>query len=114
MLKQKIQTDLTEAIKKGDKVICSILRMLLAAILNEEKEKRYKIAKNEPKLTEKELAEKSALTEEELIEVVTSEIKKRKEAILEFKKGKREELIKKEEAEIKVLDKYLPGQDKEL
>ncbi len=110
MLKQKIQDDLTKAIKGGDEISRSTLRMLLAAILNKEKEKRYKISKTEPDSTEKELAEKSALTDGELIEVISSEVKKGKEAILEFKKGEREDLVKKEKAETEILQKYLPKQ----
>ena len=110
MLKQTIQDNLIQALRKGDEVICSTLRLLLAAILSKEKEKRYKISKEEPELTEKELAEKSFLTDEELIEVVSSEIKKRKEAILGFEKGERKELAEKEKSEMEVLEKYLPEQ----
>ncbi len=110
MLKQTIQSDLTQALKRGDEITCSTLRMLLAAILSKEKEKRYKISKEEPELTEKELAEKSFLTDEELIEVISSEIKKRKEAILGFEKGERKELAEKEKSEMEVLEKYLPEQ----
>ncbi len=110
MLKQTIQSDLTQALKRGDEITCSTLRMLLAAILSKEKEKRYKISKEEPELTEKELAEKSFLTDEEVIEVVSSEIKKRKEAILGFEKGERKELAEKEKSEMEILGKYLPEQ----
>ncbi|MBZ9577491.1 GatB/YqeY domain-containing protein [Patescibacteria group bacterium] len=110
MLKDKIQSDLNQALKRGDEITCSTLRMLLAAILSKEKEKRYKISKEEPELTEKELAEKSNLTDEEVIEVISSEIKKRKEAILGFEKGERKELAEKEKAEMEVLEKYLPEQ----
>jgi len=110
MLKQIIQADLTEALKKGDEVARSTLRMLSAAILSKEKEKRYRISKEESELTEQELAEKSNLTNEEIIEVVSSENKKRKEAILGFEKGERKELAEKEKAEKEVLKKYLPEQ----
>jgi len=110
MLKDKIQSDLTQALKRGDEITRSTLRMLLAAILSKEKEKRYKISKGEPKLTEKELTEKSCLTDEEVIEVISSEIKKRKEAILGFEKGERKELAEKEKSEMEILGKYLPEQ----
>jgi len=106
----KIQKDLKEALKKKDEIIVSVLRMLLAAILNKEKEKRYKIAKAEPELIEEELIEKSQLTDEEVIEVISSEVKKRKESILEFEKGERQDLVEKEKKEIEVLNKYLPEQ----
>lgn len=110
MLKQKIQTDLTQAVKKGDETGRSTLRMLSAAILNKEKEKRYKASKEEPDLNEEELAEKSALIDEEIVEVISSEVKKRKEAIEGFEKGEREDLVKKEKAELEVLEAYLPEQ----
>lgn len=110
MLKLTIQTDLTEAVKKSDEISRSTLRMLLAVILNKEKEKRYEIAKTEPEITEKELTEKSVLTDEEVIKTIVSEVKKRREAILEFEKGKRKDLVEKEKEEIEVLEKYLPEQ----
>jgi len=109
-LKRKIQTNIIQAVKEGEKITSNTLRMLLAAILSKEKEKRYKISKEEPELTEKELIEKSNLTDEEVIEIIFSEVKKRKEAISDFEKGEREDLAKKEKAEIKVLQKYLPEQ----
>jgi len=109
-MKQKIQTDLTKALKKGDEITRSVLRMLLAEVLSKEKEKRYKASKEKPDLNEEKLAEKSALTDEEIIEVVFSEVKKRKEAIESFKKGKREDLVEKERAELEVLQIYLPEQ----
>jgi len=110
ILKEKIQKDLKEALKKKDEIVVSVLRMLLAAILNKEKEKRYKLSKDKPELTEEELEKESQLTDEEVIEVISSEIKKRKESILEFKKGERQDLVEKEKKEIEVLKKYLPEQ----
>jgi len=117
MLKQKIQTDLTQAIKKGDEIDRATLRMLLAAILSKEKEKRYKASKEKPDLSEEELVEKSTLTDEEIIEVISSEVKKRKEAIESFsayggpaeggEKDKIKSFVKKERAELEVLQTYL-------
>ena len=109
-LKERIQNDLMEALKTKRELAASTLRMLNAAILNKEKEKRYKIAKAEPELTEKELIKKSQLIDEEVIDVISSEAKKRKEAILEFEKGGREDLVKKEKKEMEILEKYLPEQ----
>lgn len=109
-LKQKIQEDLKTALKEKREIETLTLRMLNAAILNKEKEKRYKLAKAQPELKEEELQEKSQLTDEEVIEVISSEVKKRKEAILEFEKGKREDLVKKEKTELEILKKYLPEQ----
>ena len=109
-LKEQIQRDLNSAIKEKKKIEASTLRMLNAAIINKEKEKRYKLSKEEPELKEEELAEKSELTDEEVIEVISSEVKKRKETILEFEKGERQDLAEKEKKEIEVLKKYLPEQ----
>ncbi|PIS39420.1 MAG: hypothetical protein COT33_02035, partial [Candidatus Nealsonbacteria bacterium CG08_land_8_20_14_0_20_38_20] len=72
-------------------------------------EKRYKLAKSQ-QLKEAELAKESELTDDEIIEVVSSEIKKRREAILEYERGKREDLAEKEKKEAEILKKYLPEQ----
>lgn len=110
MLKEKIQENLNKAVKEREKCESLVLRQLSAAILNREKEKRYKLSKEKPELLEEELKKESQLTDEEVIEVISSEVKKRKEAILEFERGEREDLVKKEKGEIEVLQKYLPEQ----
>lgn len=107
MLKEKIQQELKEAQLKREESLISVLRMLNAAIHNREIEKRTKLSKSEP--LEK-LAELSELTDEEIIEVISSEAKKRREAILEFEKGARQDLVEKEKKELEVLQKYLPTQ----
>lgn len=109
-LKEKISEDLKGALKEKRELEVSVLRLLQAAIVNREKEKRAKIAKGREKIKEEELAKESQLTDEEVIEVISSEIKKRKEAILEFEKGGREDLVAKEKTELEVLQKYLPDQ----
>ncbi|TSC75430.1 MAG: hypothetical protein G01um101430_272 [Parcubacteria group bacterium Gr01-1014_30] len=86
------------------------LRMLVSAIVNKEKEKRYKISKEKQELKDAELEKESRLTDEEILEVIASEAKKRKESIAEFEKGGREDLVQKEKAELEVLQKYLPEQ----
>ena len=48
------------------------------------------------------------LKNDEIVKVIFSEIKKRKEAIFQFEKGKREDLVNKEKKEIEILKKYLP------
>jgi hypothetical protein len=106
-LKQKIQKDLNTALKERKEIEISVLRLLSAAILNKEKEKRYKISKEGNELKEEELEKESQLTDEEIIEVLQSEIKKRKEAILGFEKGQRQDLAEKEKGEIEILKKYL-------
>lgn len=110
MLKKKIYEDLKSALREKKDVEVSVLRMLNSAIINREKEKRYKISKEKLILKEEDLEKESRLNDEEIIEVISSEIKKRKEAILEFEKGKRKDLAEKENKEIEVLQKYLPKQ----
>ena len=110
MLKQQIQQDSNEALKTGEQFKLGVLRMLLAAITTKEKEKRYKISKEKPEAKEQELVKESELTDDQIIEVISSEIKKRKDAIVLYEKGNRPELADKEKKEIEVLQKYLPEQ----
>ena len=99
-LKEKIQKDLAESVKGKEELKTSVLRMLTAAILNKAKEKRYKSGE------EKE----AELNDEEIIEVIASEVKKRKEAAEEYEKGGRNDLAEKEKKELQILQKYLPEQ----
>ena len=110
MLKTQIKQETTEALKSGDQFKLGVLRMLLASISSKEKERRYKISKEQPELAEEQLIKESELTDEQLIEVVSSEIKKRKDAIVLYKQGNRPELVESEEKEMEVLKKYLPEQ----
>ena len=97
MNKKEIQEDLNKAVKNKDSVVLSTLRMLLAAISNEEKEKKYK-------------QENDQLTQEELLDVVSAEAKKRKEAIASYQEAGRKEQAERERAELEILQKYLPEQ----
>jgi uncharacterized protein YqeY len=106
MLKEKIEKDFKEALLKRDEREISTLRMLKAEILKQEKEKRYK--KSQERGIEADLEKESVLSDEEIIGLILREIKKRKEAIFEFKKGKRSDLVKKESQEIEILKRYLP------
>lgn len=110
LLKEKIQQDLKTALKEKKELELSVLRMLNNAILIKEKIKRYQKSKQNPKLKEKDLEKESNLDEQEIIEVISSEIKKRKEAIFLFEKGKREDLLEKEKKELEILERYLPEQ----
>ena len=116
MLKQKIQSDATAALKSGEVFVSGTLRMLLASVISKEKEKRYKISKqssagsDQKNLDEEKLVQQSQLTDEEIIETISSEIKKRKDAIVLYEKGNRPELADKEKKEIEILQKYLPEQ----
>lgn len=98
--KEKIHQDLNEALKSKEELKTSVLRLLSSSILNKEKEKRYKSGG----------AEDVPLTDEEIIDVIFSEAKKRKEAIDLYEKGGRQELAKKEKDELEILQKYLPEQ----
>lgn len=97
MLKQQIQVDMKEAMKSGSTFELGVLRMVLASFQAKEKDKFYK-------------TEESELSEEEIIGVLSSEVKKRKDAILLFEKGGRPELAENEKKEIIILQKYLPVQ----
>ena len=110
MLKEKIQNDLTKAMKEGDETTRSVLRVLLASVQGKEKEKRYKISKIEKGASDEELGKKSQLNDEEIIDVIVSEVKKRNEASLLFEKGNRKDLADNEKAEMVILKKYLPEQ----
>ncbi|OGZ18533.1 MAG: hypothetical protein A2Z68_01480 [Candidatus Nealsonbacteria bacterium RBG_13_38_11] len=99
-LKEKIQSELNSALKQNKPLAVSVFRQLLAAFLNKEKEKRFKSKEEKEAL----------LTDEEAMEVIASEAKKRKESIVEFEKGNRKDLADKEKEELAVLMEYLPEQ----
>lgn len=110
MLKEQIQYDVTNALKQGNQEIVGILRLVLASINSKEKEKRYKFSKENTNLKEEELVKKSELMDDEIISVLSSEIKKRKDAIALYEKGNRQELANKEKKEIEIIKRYLPKQ----
>jgi uncharacterized protein YqeY len=93
-LKEKLQADLTDAIRSRNEVVSGTVRMLLAAITNEE------------------VAGKSAkvLTDAEIITVLSREAKKRREAVEAYTQAKRDDLAGKEKAEAAVIANYLPEQ----
>jgi len=109
-LKQQIQNSTTEALKSKDSFVVGTLRMLLASIITKEKDKRYRISKEHPDFVEDKLVKESELTDEQIIEVISSEIKKRKDAIVLYEQGNRPELAEREKKEIEILIKYLPEQ----
>ena len=108
MFKDQIQDDLKNAMKGGDTITLSVLRMTLSAINEKEKIKRYNLSKEG--LSEEDLVLKSKLNDEEVMDIIFSEVKKRKDSIKEFEKGNREDLVSKEKAELDCLLKYLPQQ----
>jgi len=107
-LQEKINNDFKKAQQEKDELMLLVLRGINAAIKNKEIEKRTKLSKEEKDIEK--LKKESKLIEEEVNGVVMSEAKKRKDAIEEFKKGERQDLVEKEEKELEILKKYLPEQ----
>jgi uncharacterized protein YqeY len=93
-LKDRLRADLTTAIKSRDEVRSSTLRMVLTAITNAE-------------VAGKEARE---LSDDDIIGVLSSEGKKRREAATAFEDGGRAEMAAKEKAEAAVIADYLPAQ----
>jgi uncharacterized protein len=93
-LKDQLRSDLTSAMKARDEVRSSTLRMVLTAITNAE-------------VAGKEARE---LSDDEIIGVLTSEAKKRREAATAFAEGGRQASAEKEQAEAAVIADYLPEQ----
>lgn len=91
-LKEKLQQDWKDALKGRDKFKANVISMAKAAILQIEKTKAVK------------------LNDEEVIEVLAKEVKSRRDALLEFEKGKRQDLVDTANAEIEILMSYLPQQ----
>lgn len=109
MLKDTIKEDMKVAFKAGDKATRSTLTMLLSVIQNRELEKRAKLMKAGA-VTEADVAVQSLLTNEEIIDSVSSEIKKRKDAAAQYEAAGRAELSAGETAEAALLMKYMPQQ----
>jgi len=107
-LKEKIQADIKKAMQARDQLKVSVLRMLMAAVFNKEKEKRAKLSKSGEDLEK--LDKLSKLTDEETTEVISSEAKKRKDSIEQYEKGNRQDLADQEKKELKILVSYLPEQ----
>lgn len=110
MMRDKLKEDMRVALKAREADRLRTLRLLNAVVLNEEKKKRVELKKEDSDLEGEELRKKMSLTDEELQSVIMSEVKKRKDSIEEFKKGDREDLVDKEEAELEILYQYLPEQ----
>ncbi|BFT95208.1 MAG: GatB/YqeY domain-containing protein [Minisyncoccus archaeiphilus] len=110
MISEQIKTDLIASQKAKDEVAVASLRMLKTAIMNKEIEKREKLFSIEANTTSEELDVKSKLTDEEIIEVVSSEVKKRRDSIASFESGGRGDLAEREKQEVEVLKKYMPAE----
>jgi uncharacterized protein YqeY len=91
-LKQKLNDDLRQALREGNKPKVSAIRLLLSAIKNAE------------------IARIGTLEEADIFGVIAKEVRQRQESIEAFKKGNRADLVSQEEAEMAVLQSYLPKQ----
>lgn len=91
-LKQRLNDDLRQALRDRNKTKVSTLRLLLNAIHNVE------------------IAKLAELGEGDMLAIVAKEVKQRQESIDAFKKGNRPDLVAQEEAEMAVLNEYLPRQ----
>ena len=89
-IREKIKKELIESQKAKEAEKVQVLRSILASIKNTEIETKDELDKNN------------------LISILRTEVKKRKEAIEQYKQGNREELAKKEQREIEIIDKFLP------
>lgn len=98
LLKEKINEDIKNALKTGNSVKRMVLSMVLSAIKNKELQKRAKLGKAEE------------LNDQEVLDAISSEVKKRKESIESYEKAGREELAQKERDEQNILMEYMPEQ----
>jgi len=91
-LKTKLNDDLRQALRGGDSLRCSVIRMLLSA------------------MNYSEIAKQATLTDSDILGVIAKEIKQRKESIAAYKSANRPELAAKEETEMAILKAYMPEQ----
>jgi len=92
MLKQKLTDELKQAMRAGDKTRCSVIRLVIAAVNNAEK------------------ARQADLEDGDILGIIAKEVRQRHESIEAFKQGNRQDLIVQEEAELAILQEYLPQQ----
>lgn len=96
-LLQKINDDMKVAMKSGDKARLEVLRFTLASLNAAQKEKTLKDSQ-------------ASLGDEEVVMILQKEAKKRKDALELFRQGRRDDLIAKEEGDLKVIYEYLPAE----
>lgn len=92
LLIERLTEELKQALRAGDHTRVSVIRLLKSSIRNREIEKM------------------SPLTEDEIIDVIMAAVKQRRESIEQFQKGGREDLVQREESELKILQTFLPQQ----
>ena len=91
-MKQKLMDDLKQAMRGGDKVRLSVIRLVMSAVKNTE------------------IARRTDLSDADILGVIVKEVKQRQESIEAFKQGNRHDLVAREEAELAILQEYLPEQ----
>jgi uncharacterized protein YqeY len=91
-LQDEISAALKDAMRAKDEAKLASLRLVLTAIKNREKEVRR------------------SLEDQEVISLISTQIKQRKESIDHYRKGGREDLVKAEESELQILEAYMPEQ----
>jgi len=89
-MKEKIMIDLKNAMKNQNKELLNVVRMVKGAIQLEE------------------INLKRELNDEEVVSVISKQIKIRKETVSELEKANREDLLKQTQKEIEILEKYMP------
>ena len=91
-LKQKLTEDLKQAMRGGDTVRRSVIRLLMASIKNAE------------------IARQTDLDDANILGIIAKDVKQRRESIEAFTQGNRPDLVAQEEAEMAILEGYLPQQ----
>ena len=91
-LLNRLTEELKEALRAGNHTKLSVIRLLKSSIKNREIEKM------------------APLTDEEVIDIIMTALKQRRESIEQFQKGGREDLVQKEKSELEVLQTFLPQQ----
>ena len=92
MLKEKLLEDLKESMKGKNVIRKNVVQMVRAAILQIEKDKKIEVS------------------DSQIVEIIAKEAKKRKDALEDYQKSGREDLIEQMNQEIKILNEYLPKQ----
>ncbi len=113
-LKAKLADELKEAMKNKDVEKKTVIQILKTEILYLEKEKQASANKNNDESAE--MSGKEDLSETEILAVITKEIKKRQDVLPEYVKSNRTDLIASVNAQLEILQSYLPKQlsDEEL
>ena len=91
-IKQQMEADLKEAMKAKDTVTRDALRYVISA---------FKYA---------EIENRTELSDEEQMRVLKQQVKQRQDSIEQFRAGNREDLVEKEEVQLRILEQYLPQQ----